>query len=178
MEKLLLIILAGLAFAGSTHATDWITYHDHDWLGYKITYPAFLHFVPRHLLHPDDDSGIIHWRTSVYASADGEEQLYFNFFPWDASAEFAPQRYFQEDLDNHKNDTITYSIIKDNWYVISGFDSNERYEFYTKAYFIKPKGDSQGIHASFTFTYPHEDRAKYDPMISVIAKGFIPDAGL
>lgn len=81
--------------------------------------------------------------------------------------------------ERQKNgDTVTYSITKDNWYVISGIDSNERYEFYTRSCFIPPKGDNLGIHASFTFTYPHEDHVKYDPMISGIAKGFIPDAGL
>lgn len=91
--------MAAVCLTMTVRATEWTTYHDHDFLGYKITYPSFLHAVPSHLLHPDDNSGVIHWRTSVYASADGEEQLYFNFFPWDDSdKDFTLQKYFQDEL--------------------------------------------------------------------------------
>lgn len=174
MRKAFLMFSAIVSLITNAHATSWVTYHDEDWIGYTITYPAFLHGVPFHILHPDDENDHIRWRTSVLASEDGEEQLKFNFYPTSDSSKL--QEYFEEELTDcqKKGDTITYSVIKDNWYVISGVDSDEHYEFYTKSYFIPSKGDDSGEHASFNFSYPHSEHATYDPMVSIIAKGFIP----
>jgi hexokinase len=65
---------------------------------------------------------------------------------------------------------IDYSVIKDNWYVVSGVDKGT--EFYQKHWVQMSADVSRNI--SFTFTYPHDQHATYDPMVSIIAKGFKP----
>jgi hypothetical protein len=109
MRQSFLMLTAIMSLIMNAHATSWVTYHDEDWSGYTITYPAFLHGVPFHVLHPDDENDHIRWRSSVLASEDGEEQLIFTFYPTSDSSRL--QDYFQSELTDYrkKGYTVTYS---------------------------------------------------------------------
>jgi hypothetical protein len=101
--------------------------------------------------------------------------LQFSFFYCDAGT--TVQSYFQDEMKyrQDKGDTVTYSVVKNNWYVVSGIDASGNNEYYKKLIILAPKpGNDMGSSNSFDFSYPEDERQKYDPMVSVIAKGFIP----
>jgi len=169
---LLLTALASLTIAA--HATSWTVYHDEDFIGYTITYPSFFHFVSWRVLHPNEEEDHIHWHTPLYASEDGAK-LQFSFFYCEAGT--TVQSYFQDEMKyrQDKGDTVTYSVVKNNWYVVSGIDASGNYEYYKKLIILPPKpGKDMGSSNSFDFSYPEDEHQKYDPMVSAIAKGFIP----
>jgi hypothetical protein len=175
MRKAIQLLTALASLTIAAHATSWTVYHDQDFSGYTITYPSFLHFVPwRVVLLPDEEDDHVHWHTLVYASEDGVK-LQFQFFYCDAST--TVQSFFRAELKERqdKGDKVTYSVVKNNWYVVSGVDASRNFEFYKKLIVLPPKdGNDMGSSNSFDFSYPEDQRKKYDPMVSVIAKGFIP----
>lgn len=62
--------------------------------------------------------------------------------------------------------SVTYKVKRNNWFVVSGVDNGT--EYYHKL-FVKGKN-----WVSFTITYPHSQRQKFDPIVGQIAKRFIP----
>jgi hypothetical protein len=168
MKRATLILTAMASLAVAAHATDWKVYHDTDWVGYTVTYPSFLRLIPERVFDPNVDH--VRWQNPVYASDDGEVQLRLHF----GTDVTDLKKTFQDDIANHQNneDTVSYSVIKDEWYVVSGVDQHG-YDFYTKCYLT-----ASGRYTSFTFSYPHEQHKIYDPMVSVIAKGFKPEGPL
>jgi hypothetical protein len=75
MKRLINILLAAGLFGATAHAQDSKTYTD-EHVGYSITYPAFLNYVPWRILHPDTDpSSAQQWRTRTFLSKDREVSL-------------------------------------------------------------------------------------------------------
>jgi hypothetical protein len=65
-------------------------------------------------------------------------------------------------------DIVNYSIIKDNWFVISGTNA-KGFEFYHKLFV----GEDDGRwYIDFDFTYPNSERERYDPICSPLARSF------
>jgi hypothetical protein len=48
---------------------------------------------------------------------------------------------FRERQDN--GDKVTYSAVKNNWYVVSGVDASGNVEFYKKLIALPPLGEDQ-----------------------------------
>jgi hypothetical protein len=66
---------------------------------------------------------------------------------------------------------VNYSVIKDNWFVISGTNA-KGFEFYHKLFV----GEDDGRwYIDFDFTYLNSERDKYDPICSRIAHSFVPN---
>src|SRR6266403_47220 len=64
---------------------------------------------------------------------------------------------------------VNYSVIKDNWFVISGTNA-KGFEFYLKL-FVDEDQDGRW-YIDFDFTYPNSEREKYDPICSRLARSF------
>jgi hypothetical protein len=174
MRKAILLLTALATLTIDAHASSWTVYHDRDFSGYTITYPSSLHFVPWRVLHPDEENDHVHWHTPVYASEDGAK-LQFTFFYCDASTTI--QSRFRTEMKERQDngDKVTYFVVKNNWYVVSGVDASGNVEFYKRLIVLPPKdGSDMRSSNSFDFSYPEYLAKKYDPMVSVIAKGFIP----
>ena len=88
------------------------------------------------------------------------------------------QSYFQDEMKyrQDKGDTVTYSVVKNNWYVVSGVDASRQLRILQKVDYPRAEAGKKrhGFINSFDFSYPEDEHQKYDPMVSVIAKGFIP----
>ena len=144
MEALLLLTaLATLKIAA--HATSWTVYHDQDFIGYTITYPSFFHFVSWRVFHPDEEKTTYIGIRLVYASEDGAK-LQFSFFYCDAST--TVQSYFQDEMKyrQDKGDTVTYSVVKNNWYVVSGSMRPGNHQYYKELIILAPKPETTWVH--------------------------------
>jgi hypothetical protein len=74
---------------------------------------------------------------------------------------------------SERGDTVQYQLKKDNYYVISGVNTNG-YEFYHKVFFFSRRW------VEFEITYPHARNKIYDPWVERIAREFdpaLPDNG-
>jgi hypothetical protein len=75
---------------------------------------------------------------------------------------------FQEDSAGgtvgNPTKVVSYKIIKDDWFVVSGYDSG--IIFYSKTFLI----DEQ--FKTFVFRYPESQRKLYDPVTKLLAKTF------
>ena len=77
-------------------------------------------------------------------------------------------------------DHINYSVLKTDWYVISG-TNKQGFEFYEKFFALPKVNVTKSFKdyvprywVSFDFVYPYDQRKKYNPMVATIAKGFDP----
>ena len=62
---------------------------------------------------------------------------------------------------------VTYKVLKNRWFVLSGIDRKKRTIFYLKTYF------SRGKSASFRLEYPLRDKARYNSLVLTISRNFI-----
>ena len=75
-------------------------------------------------------------------------------------------RYVEESnlSDKPAQTLVTYKVIKDDWFVISGYEGDKI--FYQKEFLV----DDQ--FKTFIFTFPHSKRAIYEPLIAGFAASF------
>jgi hypothetical protein len=80
------------------------------------------------------------------------------------------QEFFTDEMARRTEgkDVVNYSVIKDNWFVISARNT-KGLEFYHKLFVGEDQDGSWYI--DFDFTYPSE-RGKYDPICSRLARSF------
>ena len=154
---LLLTALASLTIAA--HATEWKTYHDDDFRECTITYFSFLHAVPWRVLHPDNWDSPARLHNLTFSSDDGEVQLHLATFNVPGATSLT--KYFEEEIsDREKNgETVTYSVVKDNWYVVSGVDEHD-YECYKKFYLF-PQTEMTGGGTSFANSLTRTTRTRF-----------------
>jgi hypothetical protein len=161
-------LVTALVCSVSAHAArdGWSTYTN-ETVGYSITYPSNLTLAPWKGA-PESPS---QWRTKSFTSKDGEVELYIETF-WTRSREL--KDFFNEEFTNRARgkDRINYSVIKENWYVISGTNS-KGYEFYKKFFVFSDQNGTWYI--CFDFVYPHSQHKIYDPVVAEIARKFVPN---
>jgi hypothetical protein len=155
--------------------SNWKTYTDKQ-AGYSITYPGFLRQIPWKERYPDaDQESIKQWRTKTFLSKEREVTLYLEFHP--VSEPKSLEQFFNEKLENRTTggDHIGYVLTKDNWFVISGVNT-QGYEFYEKFFLFTPTtGEDSNWYIYFDFIYPHEQHKIYDPLLAKIAHDFVPN---
>ncbi len=123
--------------------------------GTRIDYPVGLfHALPP----PDNGDGL------SFATADGSARFLvfgqFNIDDLDARAMMARDR----DWGNY--DKVTYQSAGNGWYVLSGYSGSDI--FYRKAVIDA----AAGVVHVFEITYPQADRARFDPVVTRMAKSF------
>ncbi len=142
-----LMTAASMAVAG-----DLAVYHNARF-GYSIGYPA--DFIPQ----GESDNG----DGQRFLSPDGAAMLMvwagFNALETPLHEEFESAL-----TDRHRE--VTYKTIKDNWFVISGYDQGRI--FYRKTMLGKG-GDA---YYTFELLYPRELRQEFDPLVKPVADSF------
>lgn len=163
----LLALGAIFALLVNASATEWKTYRD-DTAGYSITYPSFLR-----LARPlEGAQGMGIWQTKHFVSSDGSVELYVEFRQL-AEGETL-NSFFGDEVSKRTQggDNVQYTFQKNNWFVITGTNA-KGFDYYTKAYFFN---DSTGRwYISWDFVYPHTQHKLYDPLVTPIAKRFVPN---
>ena len=86
------------------------------------------------------------------------------------------QQRFSDEIDSgiREGARINYSVIKDNWFVVSGTNSLG-FEFYTKLVVFGDVKKDEARYVTFTFAYPTSQRAIYDSAVTKMAREFVPD---
>ena len=115
---------------------------------YTITYPSFL---TKRQDSENGDGCKFYMDDNTYLVVSGM---------YNALDESITSRY-----NECKSKSVTYSIQKDNWFVISDYTSNGNI-FYTKTVL------QNGVFFTATFYYPAKDKDKYNPVIKRIFTHF------
>ena len=115
---------------------------------YTITYPSFLN---KRQESENGDGCKFYMDDNTYLIVSGM---------YNALDESIISRY-----NEYKSKSVTYSIQKDNWFVISEYTSNGNI-FYTKT------GLQMGVSFTATFYYPAKDKDKYNSVIKKIFTNF------
>jgi hypothetical protein len=171
MEKALITVLAAITLATAHAQNGWATYRN-DAAGYSITYPSSLRLMP----WKGDPSSSEQWRTKSFQSKDGEVELYVETHSIIPEFKKSLQDEFNDEFTRRTQggDHINYSVVKNNWYVITGTNA-KGYEFYKKYFiFSSDRTDEDGWWIYFDLVYPHSERQFYDPIVAKIAHDFIP----
>jgi hypothetical protein len=166
MSKLYLSLIVAAVLPATAHA-GWKTYNGRT--GWRASVPDNLREVPYREWAPEGDPGSpaqIH--NTVFWSPD--RKVTFTVYTHPRAPEMSLQESFQDDVSRRTkgNDRVNYSIIKDNWFVVSGTNS-QGFEFYEKFFMF------DDFYVSFDFVYPSSKKAIYDPMVAKIAHDFIPN---
>lgn len=145
-------LLAGLALTVSAAAADSITYLN-ERFGTRVTFPAEL-FETR-LAPPANGDGM------AWESADGSSLVVT------AShnvLETTPKQMLDQAIrDAGDGRTVTYSVTRDTWLVLSGFEDG--FIFYERWVF----GGDDVVHGVI-LRYPAGRRAEFDPLVGPIAR--------
>jgi hypothetical protein len=156
MRYPLIPTLAAVCLASLAHGEDqWKTYVNGRW-GFSLTYPPSLIAGPL----PTDGAG------REFHSASKEVSLSAQGSHIHQDTGETLDGFWRREL-SERGETVTYKLNKDNYYVISGVNSNG-YEFYHKVFFFT------GRWIEFEITYPHAKNNIYDPWVDRIARSFIP----
>lgn len=115
---------------------------------YTITYPSFL---TQSQESENGDGCEFYMDDNTYLVVSGA---------YNALDESIVSRYYK-----CKSKPVTYSMQKDNWFVISNYTSNGNI-FYTKTVL------QNGVFFTATFYYPAKDKDKYNPVIKKIFTNF------
>jgi hypothetical protein len=156
MTKLFQMLLLVLSLNGLAFDSNWKQEVNGRW-GFSLTYPGSLIREPL----PTNGAG------RRYHSADHEVALPAmgsHTYP-DLLGE-SLDRFWQKELADRGN-TVTYQFNKDDFYVISGVNSNG-YEFYHKVFFYPT------YWVEFEIIYPHSKHQRYDAWVERISYEFIP----
>ncbi len=76
---------------------------------------------------------------------------------------------YENDLNEYGRG-VTYKVLQNNGYVISGTKGNKVY--YQKTMLNGSDGDGGAVFATFTIEYKKTEKAKYDPIVTKIAASF------
>ena len=119
--------------------------------GFSILYPSFLTPEPE----PDNGDG------RTFSNDNNEKiRVYAQYNVMDYSIEELQQMY-----ENTIDGTITYSTQKNNWFVLSGVNS-ENNIYYMKTIL------SNGIEHTVLLTYPQDKKQLYNEIVNRVTKSF------
>ncbi len=131
--------------------------------GFSLMYPSL---ILTKKTYPENGDGV--W----LSNEDGTVQV-------TPSAAFAfntsnGKQMYKEALSWKKQDSnieITYKRQKNNWYVLSGYDHSANTIFYEKYYLVN------GVRSGFSIIFPTSEKKKYEKLVTIIAKNFVPSQG-
>jgi hypothetical protein len=146
----------------------WTTYRNEEF-GYSVTYPSNLR------LSKIEEYGIRTFRRSrSIESKDGKVGIYITESHMEENQTIQDRFNTEFTEQTQGGDSINYSVIKNNWFVITGTNA-KGFEFYSK--FFAFAGDEEtpsDWFITFDFVYPHSQHRIYDPMVAQIAHDFVP----
>jgi hypothetical protein len=177
---LLLTVSASLTTA-TLLAHAQFTVHSRPSVFARALVPSNLREIPyKEWASQGDPNSPAQWQHTEFASAD--KQVTFTVDTYANPEGKSIAKFFNDELASRAKggDHINYSVLKTDWYVISG-TNKLGFEFYEK-FFAQPKVNITKnfedyvprYWVSFDFVYPYDQRKKYDPMVATIAKGFDP----
>lgn len=153
----------------SAHAQiNWKTYRNTTY-GYSIPMPANLQLQP----WKGDPASPWQARTKTFQSKDGNISLVISTH-WTNGR--TPQEFFNDEVSARQKEgaLINYSVLKDNWFVVSGTNSLG-FEYYTKCVVFGDEATGQARYVEFTFAYPTSQRSVYDRAVTKMSREFVPD---
>jgi hypothetical protein len=163
-----ILILIGCGSILNAHAgLTWKTYVNKDY-GYSIPIPANLQLMP----WKGDPVSPWQARTKTFESKDGNVSLVISTH-WTNGITL--QQRFSDEIDSRIKEgaNVNYSVIKDNWFVVSGTNSLG-FEFYTKLVVFGDVKTGETRYIYFTFAYPTSQRAIYDAAVTKMSHEFVP----
>ena len=169
-----MILTVGLFVVAATTRAElrWSTYLNRT-VGYSVTYPSYLELQP--WPKDKDPNSSEQWRSKVFESPDKKVSLVISEHP-EAEGKTLNEYFNQWMKDRLDDGTVDYSLVKDNWFVLSGVNSLG-YEFYTKFYLFPPNfsGEEGNWYIFLTFAYPHSARRSFDSIVTKIVHDFRPN---
>ena len=153
-----------LANAGLT----WTIYINKEY-GYSIPRPTNLQLMP----WKGDPVSPWQARTKTFQSKNGDVSLVISTH-WTNGVTLRER--FNDEINSRIKEgaRTTYSVIKDNWFVISGRNSLG-FEFYTKLVMFRDIKRGGARYVTFTFAYPASQRAVYDVAVTKMGREFVAD---
>lgn len=131
------------------------TYYNARW-GFSIDYPSFMTLDPA----PTNGDG------QIFRHGDAEMRVYGGFDMTEDN--ISPKEIVKRDFEGHKTKTDTYTLRKNNYYVLSGIGEDG------KIYYMKRVLHTKAATVWYTYliTYPVEEKEFYDPIIKHCLKSF------
>jgi hypothetical protein len=167
MLLLLLMALTSVAMAGEREAHDWKPYEGNGW---KASIPSSLYGQAYSEKEREEHWGW--WHNTLFESKDGSVSLkVYTHILMIPPEEFQSLRaFFQYTVSGRTEEkaVINYTFIKDNWFVVSGTNS-QGFEFYTKFWRYEDHL------VEFTFVYPSLKQKVYQPILLKFLRNFVPN---
>jgi hypothetical protein len=149
---LILVLLAQTVLADDVYHTYY-----NSRFGYSIAYP-------KNILYPQGESENGDGQKFLSKDADASLIVYGSNNVLNESLE---DLYFKESrggMDENPKKIVTYKVLKNNWFVVSGYNSGK--VFYQKTILYKDQ------FISFHFEYPESKKNIFDPITKHIASSF------
>jgi len=155
--RYLFFVLSLFLLAPTVFADDVYNTYNNLRFGYSIEYPISI-------LYPQGESDNGDGQKFLSKASDVSLTVYGTNNVLDQSLK---NLYLEESgVEANKNTSrvVTYKVLKNNWFVVSGFNSGS--VFYQKTIF------NNNQFKSFYFEYPESKKTIYDPMVKHIASSF------
>ncbi|MBI4748693.1 MAG: hypothetical protein HY774_09390 [Acidobacteria bacterium] len=152
---ILLTLLPGITGVLSAGQLQYKVYHNARF-DYSISYPAKILFPQGEATNGDGQR---------FLSKDGKAELIV-YGSHNALDQTLTDVFLDEQrrTEAHPHRTVTYKLLKTDWFVVSGFEDETI--FYQKTML------KRGIFKTFRITYPKTQKSTFDPITTVIAKSF------
>ena len=168
MKKTILMLFTFWCIQLANAGLTWTIYINKEY-GYSIPIPANLQLMP----WKGDPVSPWQARTKTFQSKNANVSLVISTH-WTNGVTL--QERFTDEINSRKKEgaSINYSVIKDNWFVVSGTNSLG-FEFYTKLVMLEDIKRGEARYVTFTFAYPRSQRAIYGAALTKMAREFVPD---
>ena len=148
-----MLFSVNLAISAETYGR----YHNQRF-GYSISYP-------KDILYPQGESGNGDGQKFLSKNADATLLVYASHNALDKSISQLYKEAITNDATSKPRKTVTYKVLKKNWFVVSGFIAGNI--FYEKTVLT-----SYG-YKSFYIEYPESQKTSYDPIVKTVAASFM-----
>ena len=156
MYHLFLIFTLILWIPCSSWADVYDTYYNHRY-GYSIDYP-------KDILFPQGESDNGDGQVFLSKNTDARLLVYGSYNALEQSLEEIYREQSRGGTPEEPQKVVTYRVLKDNWFVVSGYNVGKI--FYQKT--ILRNNELK----TFVFEYDEKRKSFYEPMIKRLAKSF------
>lgn len=156
ISSISILIIQLLAFSILFQTQPQLKTYQNARFDYSISYPAKILFPQGEATNGDGQR---------FLSKDGQAELIV-YGSHNALDQTLKDVFLEEQrqTEEHPHRTVTYKLLKTDWFVVSGVDGETI--FYQKTML------KHGIFKTFRITYPKTQKSTFDPITTVIAKSF------